>query len=118
VAACGRLRRTTRAGGNLAVDDHPQCGHRRRPLSQGGALDPDLLTAKLVADQDPSAEPAERFATMDRIRGSLRQLPLGAEQTGRLDDFLRVDSQDIAERDGLPVGTVKSRVRRGLGALL
>ena len=80
-------------------------------------LDPDVLTAKLVADQDPSAEPADRFATMDHIRGALRQLPLEQSRPVVLMTFYGLTAKDIAERDGLPVGTVKSRVRRGLGAL-
>ena len=31
--------------------------------------------------------------------------------------FYGLTASEIAERDGLPVGTVKTRVRRGLGAL-
>jgi RNA polymerase sigma factor (sigma-70 family) len=80
-------------------------------------LDPDVLTARLVADQDPSAEPADRFATLDHIREALRQLPLEQSRPVVLMTFYGLTAKDIAERDGLPVGTVKSRVRRGLGGL-
>jgi DNA-directed RNA polymerase specialized sigma24 family protein len=31
--------------------------------------------------------------------------------------FYGLTAKDVAERDGIPVGTVKSRVRRGLEAL-
>lgn len=80
-------------------------------------LDPDVLTARLVADQNPCPESAEQFATMDHIRGALRQLPLEQSRPVVLMTFYGLTAKDIAERDGLPVGTIKSRVRRGLGAL-
>ena len=85
--------------------------HRETPM------DPDVLTARLVADQDRSAEPAERFATTDQIREMLRELPLEQSRPVVLMTFYGLTAKDIAERDGIPVGTVKSRVRRGLGAL-
>jgi len=80
-------------------------------------MDPDLLTAQLVADGDRSPDPDEWFATSDQIRGALRQLPLEQSRPVVMMTFYGLTANDIAQRDGIPVGTVKSRVRRGLGAL-
>jgi RNA polymerase sigma factor (sigma-70 family) len=80
-------------------------------------MDPDVLTARLVADQDLSAEPADQLAATDQIRAALRELPLEQSRPVVLMTFYGLTAKDIAERDGVPVGTVKSRIRRGLGAL-
>jgi RNA polymerase sigma-70 factor (ECF subfamily) len=80
-------------------------------------MDPDVLTARLVADEDRSDEPAARFATTDQVRGALRALPLEQSRPVVLMTFYGLTAKDIAEREGIPVGTVKSRIRRGLGAL-
>lgn len=80
-------------------------------------MDPDVLTAMLVADQDRSAEPEHLFAVSDEIRRALRQLPLEQSRPVVMMTFYGLTAKDIAERDGIPVGTVKSRIRRGLGSL-
>jgi RNA polymerase sigma factor (sigma-70 family) len=80
-------------------------------------MDPEVLTARLVADQDRSAEPSDQIATRDQIRAALRQLPLEQSRPLVLMTFYGLTAKDIAEREGVPVGTVKSRIRRGLVAL-
>ncbi len=80
-------------------------------------MDPEALTARLVAEQSRSAEPDDRFATMDQVRAALRDLPPEQSRPVVLMTFYGLRAKDIAEQDHIPVGTVKSRVRRGLGAL-
>jgi RNA polymerase sigma-70 factor (ECF subfamily) len=79
-------------------------------------MDPDVLTGVLLAgDTDP--ETADRWMTTDEIRDALRTLPENQSRPVVLMTFYGLTAKEIAERDGVPVGTVKTRVRRGLGAL-
>ncbi len=80
-------------------------------------MDPDQLTRMLVADRDLTAEPAETVATRDQIQSALRELPADQSRPVVLMTFYGLTAKEISEREGVPIGTVKSRVRRGLGAL-
>jgi RNA polymerase sigma factor (sigma-70 family) len=77
-------------------------------------MDPDLLMAVLAprnasSDEDPD--------TSLMLRHALADLP--PEQSGPilLMTFQGLTAQEIATRDGVPLGTVKTRVRRGLRRL-
>jgi RNA polymerase sigma factor (sigma-70 family) len=80
-------------------------------------MDPDQLTRMLVAERDLTAEPAETVATRDQVRSALHGLPRDQSRPVVLMTFYGLTAKEISERDGVPIGTVKSRVRRGLGAL-
>jgi RNA polymerase sigma-70 factor (ECF subfamily) len=80
-------------------------------------MDPDLLTRSLLDDRDERPEPGERVAATDQVRSALRSLPAEQSRPVVLMTFYGLTARDIAERDDLPVGTVKTRVRRGLAAL-
>jgi RNA polymerase sigma factor (sigma-70 family) len=80
-------------------------------------MDPDQLTRMLVAERDLTAEPAETIATRDQVQSALRGLPLDQSRPVVLMTFYGLTAKEISERDGVPIGTVKSRVRRGLEAL-
>lgn len=79
-------------------------------------MDPDVLTGLLLAG-DTAPETADRWMTTDEIRDALRTLPPNQSRPVVLMTFYGLTANEIAERDGVPVGTVKTRVRRGLGAL-
>ena len=79
---------------------------------QDSPMDPDLLVGLLTvpdegrADDDPDDDLG--------LREALAELP--PEQSGPivLMTYLGLTAQEIASREDLPLGTVKSRVRRGL----
>jgi RNA polymerase sigma-70 factor (ECF subfamily) len=79
-------------------------------------MDPDLLTSVLLSG-DASPDTADRWTTTEEIRDALAALPPNQSRPVVLMTFYGLTASEIAERDGLPVGTVKTRVRRGLGAL-
>jgi RNA polymerase sigma-70 factor (ECF subfamily) len=79
-------------------------------------MDPDILTSVLLSS-DTSPDTADRFTTTEEIRDALAALPPNQSRPVVLMTFYGLTASEIAERDGLPVGTVKTRVRRGLGAL-
>ena len=80
-------------------------------------MDPEVLTKVLLDDRDTHPEPADQVAASDQVRAALRALPDDQRRPVVLMTFYGLTARDIAERDGLPVGTVKTRVRRGLAAL-
>lgn len=80
-------------------------------------MDPDTLSALLLADGGPLTEPSEDVGTADEVRTALRRLPVEQRRPVLLMTFFGLTAKDIAERDGIPIGTVKTRVRRGLGTL-
>jgi RNA polymerase sigma factor (sigma-70 family) len=79
-------------------------------------MDPDILTSVLLGG-DASPDTADQWTTTEEIRDALAALPPNQSRPVVLMTFYGLTASEIAERDGLPVGTVKTRVRRGLGAL-
>ncbi len=80
-------------------------------------MDPDLLTRLLGSDRDATADPGDALATTDQIRTALHALPPEQSRPVVLMTFYGLTAKNIAEREGIPIGTVKTRVRRGLGAM-
>lgn len=80
-------------------------------------MDPDVLTAALLADDGRTTHPMDGVGDADQIRTALRQLPHEQRRPVVLMTFYGLTAKDIAEREGIPIGTVKTRVRRGLIAL-
>jgi RNA polymerase sigma factor (sigma-70 family) len=79
-------------------------------------MDPDILTSVLLGG-DATPDTADQWTTTEEIRDALAALPPNQSRPVVLMTFYGLTASEIAERDGLPVGTVKTRVRRGLGAL-
>jgi RNA polymerase sigma factor (sigma-70 family) len=80
----------------------------------------------LLDETDPmlwpqeNADPDEEFDAGRReasVRAALAQLPHGQLELLRLAYYLGLSQSQIAERTGLPLGTVKSRVRLAFGRL-
>jgi RNA polymerase sigma-70 factor, ECF subfamily len=71
----------------------------------------------------PRYEPSEAFAQvwhharLGRLREALEALPHGQQQALELAHFSGLTHTEIAERLGLPPGTVKGRIRLGLEKL-
>jgi RNA polymerase sigma-70 factor (ECF subfamily) len=53
----------------------------------------------------------------DRVRAALNRLPVEQREAIELAFFEGLSHSELAERTGLPLGTVKTRVRLGLGRL-
>jgi RNA polymerase sigma-70 factor (ECF subfamily) len=95
---------------NLAID-----GLRTR---RADVIDPQALVALSLATQDPS--PDERARTTDEVGRALRVVRgLPAEQSRALMQaaWLGWSAREIAERDDIPLGTAKTRIRAGLTKL-
>lgn len=80
-------------------------------------VDPDVLTRVLVDGRDSRPAPAEAWVTAEQVREALRTLPVEQSRPVVLMTFYGFTAKEIAERYGIPIGTVKTRVRRGLGVL-
>jgi RNA polymerase sigma factor (sigma-70 family) len=86
---------------NLAVDAIRL--RRDRPI------DPQRLTLELMTEVDePEYEGAEH------LRAGLRTLPADQARPIVLAVVYGLTAREIADQDGIPLGTVKTRIRRGL----
>jgi RNA polymerase sigma factor (sigma-70 family) len=88
---------------NLAVDavrlrrDHP--------------IDPDTLVDMVTELDEP------RYDGANQLRGVLRTLPADQARPVVLAVYFGLTAQEIADQEGIPLGTAKTRIRRGLARL-
>ena len=75
-------------------------------------MDPSLLVAMLSPGEPPDAEGAADTSLVLRL--ALADLPPGQREPILLMTFSGMTAREIAVRDAVPLGTVKTRVRRGL----
>lgn len=92
---------------NLALD--------RARLKRSQPVDPDVLASQLArqagtATIDDAAEIAER----EQLRELVLRLPQAQRRALVLATYFGRTAREIAELDGTPVGTVKTRIRDGL----
>ena len=66
---------------------------------------------------DDGRELAERYARANQVRGALGRLPREQREVLTLAYFGDLTQTEIAERLGIPLGTVKARTFRGLRRL-
>jgi RNA polymerase sigma factor (sigma-70 family) len=66
---------------------------------------------------DDGRELAERYARASEVRGALERLPAKQREVLTLAYFADLTQTQIAERLGVPLGTVKARAFRGLRRL-
>lgn len=88
---------------------------RRQAARNPVHIDSDIIE-RSHGRADPISDP-ERHAMaacdVDRVRAALGALPCAFRETVRLRDLLDLSYQETAERLGVPVGTVMSRLSRG-----
>jgi RNA polymerase sigma-70 factor (ECF subfamily) len=78
--------------------------------------EPDVLLS-MLATSTADSEGADRLVDTDRLRTILRELPREQIVAVVLATFYGLTAKEIAEREGLPLGTVKTRIRLGLARL-
>jgi RNA polymerase sigma-70 factor (ECF subfamily) len=85
---------------NLAVDairlrrDHP--------------VDPELMVTMITQTAEPTPDGT------DHVRAVVRALPPDQARTVVLAVFYGLTAKEIAHQEGIPLGTAKTRIRRGL----
>lgn len=95
---------------NLALD--------RARLRRSQPVDPGLLAARLEREngRDP-VDDGTTIADREKLRGLLLSLPQQQRRALVLATYFGRTAKEISELDGTPVGTVKTRIRDGLGKL-
>jgi RNA polymerase sigma factor (sigma-70 family) len=84
---------------------------RSRPATP---LDPDVVTAELDrAAPNDGLDVADR----DRLRGAIAQLPDDQRRALVLAMYAGRTAREIAELEGVPLGTAKTRIRAAMGKL-
>jgi RNA polymerase sigma factor (sigma-70 family) len=93
---------------NLAIDALRLSGER--------PVDPHLLVGSLTSREHGDA-PGLRYEEGEQLRSALRALPVEQSRPIVLSVFYGLTAQEVADREGIPLGTAKTRIRRGLGKL-
>jgi RNA polymerase sigma factor (sigma-70 family) len=92
---------------NLAID--------RARLKSPQSVDPEILVSSLERGKSqPPADVAGRVADRERLRDLLVALPEPQRRALVLATYFGRTAKEIGEMDGVPVGTVKTRIRDGL----
>lgn len=87
--------------------------HLRRQVPE--PIDPE--TAATAADSAGAAEEIDALAEQWRLRGLLDRLPAGESELLRLRFYGELTQSEIAARENIPLGTVKTRMFNGLRRL-
>jgi RNA polymerase sigma-70 factor (ECF subfamily) len=94
-----------RVARNQALDSMRRKSHAETGLSEAMPAD-DLLEERVFSEIDA-----------DSVRRALAQLPAEQREPIELGFFAGITHAEIARRSGIPLGTIKTRIRTGLGKL-
>lgn len=94
---------------NLAID----AGRVRR----GIPVDPESLTTVMVSLTDNPESRALGSERAELVRAALRQLPLEQARAVTMASIYGMTCAEVAEIEGIPVGTVKTRVHAAMRKL-
>jgi RNA polymerase sigma-70 factor (ECF subfamily) len=83
---------------------------------KSGALDPEDPSLHPSAPEDIDVQ-MDSGLREERVRAAISQLPENQREVVRQAFFLGLSHSEIAERTGLPLGTVKSRIRLAFARL-
>jgi RNA polymerase sigma factor (sigma-70 family) len=86
-------------------------------LRRDQPYDPEVLLAMLTTGESTEDGQIEQIADTERIRIALRRLPREQATAVVLATFYGLTAREIAERQGVPLGTAKTRIRLGLARL-
>lgn len=99
---------------NLSIDRTRRRDRRGAIARDVLAHDPDAAVAAQASDPETNVAGAGERA---RVRRALAQLPEVQRTTLEIAFFEGLTYAEIAEREGVPLGTIKSRAARALAAL-
>ncbi len=77
-------------------------------------VDPTALLALVSTTRDEAEEDVDRFVTAEGLREALLELPHEQAVAVVLAAFYGLTAREIAERESVPLGTAKTRIRTGL----
>jgi RNA polymerase sigma-70 factor (ECF subfamily) len=86
-------------------------------VSRDYPYQPDALAGMLAAREPVEDRMADRIVDTERVRSGLRALPAAQATAVVLATFYGLTAQEIADREGVPLGTAKTRIRLGLARL-
>jgi RNA polymerase sigma-70 factor (ECF subfamily) len=95
-------------------------GHHDRSLTSGGAAERVVASARSEPEASNAPSPSDAVEQSElrrRVGDALAALPAEQRRTLELAYVEGLSQAEIAERLGDPLGTVKTRVRLGLGKL-
>ena len=93
------------------------CYDDRRRVNRRGEVGLLKLGDHSVVDISPLRDMSAAVAQTDRIERAFRQLPLDQRTVLVLQHYFDLSHAEIAETVGIPLGTVKSRMRYGIAAM-
>jgi len=96
---------------NKAIDRTRSSGYKNQER-QDNVIN-DFTMVPVDADNSPLEE-TERSDRANRVRSALQQLPEKERRVLRIAYFEGLSQSEIAERTGIPLGTVKYRTRQGM----
>jgi len=76
-----------------------------------------LMGALLVRERGQLASPGTDYEEREHVRHALRALPPEQSRPIVLSVFYGLTAKEAAELEGIPLGTAKTRIRRGLAKL-
>jgi RNA polymerase sigma-70 factor (ECF subfamily) len=95
---------------NLAIDALRLRGER--------PTDPHALVVTLLAKEgEGPADAGTQYEDREHLKSALRALPPEQSRLIVLSVFYGLTAKESAEREGIPLGTAKTRIRRGLARL-
>jgi len=93
------------------------CYDEGRRISRRHESGPFKLGDRSVVDISPLRDMSAALAQTDRIERAFRRLPLDQRTVLVLQHYFDLTHAEIAESVGIPLGTVKSRMRYGIAAM-
>lgn len=104
-------------GGNFAAWIVRMARNRSLDVLRSRALHPEAELSDTIPEDSGVEEIAFAHLDSDRVKDALSTLPSEQREAIELGFFGGVTHEEIAKRTGIPLGTIKTRIRMGLKKL-